>query len=77
MIWKSKGNCSTRLIDNSVVPIKSIELVKGQRESYTAGMDSCVTEVQLRELEWKTKTRGLLKCIVTFFRVVELQVHNW
>lgn len=30
-------------------------------------MGSCVTEVQLRELEWKT--RGPLKGTVTFFRV--------
>lgn len=29
-------------------------------------MVSCVTEVQLRELEWKTKTRGLVRGTVMF-----------
>lgn len=59
-------------MDKGMMPIKSIE----QGESYPAGKEVCsekvchgVTEVKLKELEWKTKTRGLLKGTVTCFSI--------
>lgn len=45
---------------------KATRLEKKRSEKKSV-MDSCVMEVQLRELEWKTKTAGLLRGTMTFF----------